>query len=291
VSDEIPGPQFRDLLRAIASKPGGLTISLEILSMRLFADAADKRLPAPEVAEVGRALLDAFEFHKKDARTDREDRELGRIAQVSLAGDEGIPIVRRMVQKMMGAIRRYDIHPHDQDDLMTGLLQVHPTVVLDETFSGDTKARSKAVQAFADFQRFRKNPVGVVSDDVLLAWCDVSPEIRYPIMTASARLFGRPANNEPHEWLPLTAKILAKAPDPQAVLKEIAWRLQPTGWSGSLATKLEGRLRLLERLPIGQSPALADALEAAKAALQERIEVERKREAADSRLRNRRFED
>lgn len=291
VSDEIPGPKFRDLLLAIASKPDGLTVSLEILSMRLFGDAADKRPTVPEVAEVGRALLDAFEFHKKDRRTDREDRELGRIAQVSLVGDEGIPIVRRMVQRMMVAVRRYDIYAHDQDDLMTGLLQVHPTVVLDEAFSGDAKARDNTKQAFADFQRFHKNPMGVVSDDALLAWCDAAPDIRYPLMAASAGLFKRPSNDEPHEWLLLPAKLLAKAPDRQAVLKEIVRRLHPTSWSGSLATKLEGRLRLLERLPVDQTPALTDALDAAKAVLQERIEVERKHEAADSGSRNRRFED
>jgi hypothetical protein len=291
VSDDIPGPQFRDLLLAIASKPGGLTVSLEILSMRLFADAADKRPPAPEVAEAGRALLDAFEFHKKDRRTDREDRGLGRIAQVSLAGDEGIPIVQSIVGKVMAAVRRYDIYAHDQDDLMTGLLQVHPTVVLDEAFSGDAKARANAVQAFADFQRFHKNPMGVVSDDALLAWCDAAPDIRYPIMAASAGLFKRPANNEPHEWLPLPVKLLAKAPDPRAVLKEIVRRLHPTSWSGSLATKLEGRLRLLERLPIDQTPALSDARNAAMAVFQERIVTERKHEATASRSRNRRFED
>ncbi|WP_315827491.1 MULTISPECIES: hypothetical protein [unclassified Bradyrhizobium] len=290
VSDGIPGSQFHDLLRAIASKTGGLMVSLEILSMRLFADAADKRLPAPEVAEVGRVLLDVFEF-KKDRRTDREDRELGRIAQVSLVGDEGIPVVRRLVQKMMVAVRRYDIHAHDQDDLMTGLLQVHPTVVLDEAFSGDAKARDTAVQAFADFRRFDKNPMGVVSDDVILAWCDAAPAIRYPIMSASASLYKCSANKEPHEWLPLAAKLLAKAPDPQAVLKEIVRRLHPTSWSGSLATKLEGRLRLLEQLPIDQTPVLIDALGAAKAVLQERIAAERRHEAAESRSRNRRFED
>jgi hypothetical protein len=147
------------------------------------------------------------------------------------------------------------------------------------------------VQAFADFQRFRKNPLGVVPDDVLLAWCDNDPEIRYPIMAASAGLFERPENNEPHDWLPLVSKLLAKAPDPDAVLKEIVKRVRPSSWSGSLATKLEGRLRLLERLPIDQASGLTDALNTAKAGLQEWIATERKNEAAESRARSGRFED
>jgi hypothetical protein len=290
-SDPIPGPAFRDLLLAIASKPGGVTVSLEILSMRLFSDAADKRSPAPELAEAGRALLQVFEFHKKDRRTDREDQELGRIAQVSLAGDEGILIVRQIVRKMMAAISRRDIHAHDQDDLMTGLLRVEPAIVLDEAFSGDAAARAKAVQAFEDFQRFRKNPLEIVPDDVLLAWCDLDPTVRYPIMAAAAPLFKRPTNNDPHDWLPLASKLIAKAPDPDAVLKEIVGRLHPRSWSGSLAAKLEGRLRLLERLTIDQSVGLADALDMAKAWLLQWIAAERKREASESRERSGRFED
>lgn len=289
-SDGIPGPEFRNLLIAIARKPGGLTVALEILSMRLVANGIDKQGPVPEVAETGRVLLDAFEFHPRNGRTDHEDRELGQIAQVSLSGDEGIPIVRSIIRKLMVAVGRYDIHAYEQDDLVAGLLRVHPLIVLDEAFSGDAEAKEKAVQVFADFQRFRKNPMGVVSDDVLLAWCDADPTVRYPLMAASAGLFKRPANNEPHEWLPLASKLLARSPDPHAVLKEIVRRLRPWSWSGSLATKLEGRLKLLEQLP-AHTPELVDALNKAKTDLQGWIAKERKREAAESRARDGRFED
>src|SRR6185312_16580240 len=146
-----------------------------------------------------------------------------------------------------------------------------PKVVLDEAFAGDAKAREKAVQAFVDVQRFHKNPLGVVPDDSLLAWCDAEPAIRYPLMAASASLFKRPADNQPHEWLPLASKLLNNAPDPHTVLKEIVRRLRPWSWSGSLATKLEGRLKLLDQLPINQTPGLIEALGKAKADFQEWI--------------------
>jgi hypothetical protein len=290
-SDNVPGPEFRDLLIAIAGRSGGLTVALEILSMRLFSNAAEKQEPVPEIAEAGRVLLDAFEFHEKDGHTDREDRELGRIAQVSLSGNDGVPIVRRIVRKMLAAVSRYDIHAYDQDDLVMGLLRVHPKVVLDEAFAGDAKARQKAALAFVDFQRFHKDPLGVVPDDILIAWCEVDPTIRYPLMTASAGLFKRPTNNQPHEWLPLAWKLLNKAPDPHVILKEIVRRLRPWSWSGSLATKLEGRLKLLEQLPIDQTPALANAINKATTDLREWIAKERRSEAAESVARDGRFED
>lgn len=164
-------------------------------------------------------------------------------------------------------------------------------IVLDEAFSGDAKARGKAVQVFVDFQRFHKNPLGVVPDDVLLAWCDTDPAVRYPLMAASAGLFKRPANNEPHEWLPLASKLLDKAPDRHAVVNEFVRRLRPWSWSGSLATKLEERLKLLEQLPADHIADLSDALNKAKTDLREWIAKERKSEAAESRARGGRFED
>lgn len=290
-SDDVPGPQFRDLLLAIAKKPDGLTVALEVLSMRLVSNGTDKQEPAPEVVEVGRSLLDAFEFQKKNSRTDREDRELGRIARISLAGDASIPNVRRLVRKMMAAVDSYDIHAYDQDDLIEGLLRVHPVITLDEVFAGDEKARAKAVAFFIDFQRFRKDPLAAVPDDIILAWCEANPAIRYPLIAASASLFKRPENNQPHEWLPLASALLVKAPEPLAVFKEIVRRVRPWSWSGSLATKLEERLKLLEQLPTDHASGLANALHETKVYFQKWIERERKSEAAESRARDGRFED
>jgi hypothetical protein len=289
-SDNIPGPAFRDLLVAIGNRPGGNSVAVEILSMRLFSDGSHKRQSVPEVAEAGRALLAAFEFHKRDSRADREDRELGRIAQASLGGNEGVPVVRRIVRDMMTAINRHDIYAHNQDDLLTGLLRVHPIVVLDEMFAGDEKAQRKAAQAFLDLLRFHKSPLDVVPDEVLLEWCDRDPAVRYPLAAASATLFRRPKDGKPHEWTPLASKLLEKAPDPRRVFREIVQRLYPMSWSGSLATKLELRLKLLEQLPLGDAPGLADAFSEAKAVWRERIDAERKREADEDRSSSGRFE-
>ena len=135
----------------------------------------------PEVAEAGRALLDAVRISQEGSVAPiGKIGSWGGLRRCRLRATRAFRFVRRIVRKMMAAVSRYDIHAYDQDDLMTGLLRVHPKVVLDEAFAGDEKARAKAVRAFVDFQRFRKNPLEVVPDDVLLAWCDVDPAIRYP---------------------------------------------------------------------------------------------------------------
>jgi hypothetical protein len=289
-SDTLSGPEFRNLVLAIARKPGGCPVSLKIISMRLHSDRSDKREPLPEVREAGRVVLDAFEFHGKDNRNNREDHELGVIVRASLAGPEGAPVARGLCRKLMAAAANHDISGYDYDDLMKGILNVHPLAILDELFSGDAKSQKESVRLLNNFLRFHKNVLDALPDDIVLTWCDRDPALRYPLAASVVLLFKRPKEGEPHEWLPVAVKLLEKAPDPRLVLNEILHRLHPTSWSGSLATKLEGRLKLLNRLPGGDGPALIEVMAEAKTGLQGRIDAERRREQEEDRARSNRFE-
>jgi hypothetical protein len=289
-TDTLSGPAFRDLVLAIADRAEGFDVAIEIMAMRLFADAQDKRPVSAEIAQAGRVLLDNVEFKKRSGGADREDRELRRIAEVSLRGKDGEEVARGVARRMMDAISRYDIFAHSQDDLIVGLLKTQPTAVLDELFGGDEKARRRAVRAFVDLVQFNKSPLDVVPDDVLIGWCDKAPAVRYPLIAASASLFKRPRENEDHEWKPLAARLLQGAPDKRGVLAEIVYGLRPRSWSGSLAAKLESRLKLLERLPMEEALGVELPYEAAKAALRQEIEAERRNEAAESKRRESRFE-
>ena len=91
-------------------------------------------------------------------------------------------------------------------------------------------------------------------------------------------------------WTNLARQLLLKAPDPEAVFKEVAGRLHPKSWGGSLATKLESRLKLLDQLDVGAVPDLAASLDMAKAMLNRQIDLERRREAEKDCARSGRFE-
>jgi hypothetical protein len=173
---------------------------------------------------------------------------------------------------------------------MQALLQVHPVGILNELFSGDAGSRKDGVRLLRNVMRRHKGLLDVVPDDVFLNWCNSDPELRYPLAASVATLFKRPKEGEPHEWTPLAAKLLEKAPNPHLVLDEIVRRLYPSSWSGSLATKLDGRLKLLNSLPGGDASVFAAAMAKAKTDLQANVEVERRREMAEDRIRDSRFE-
>jgi len=117
-----------------------------------------------------------------------------------------------------------------------------------------------------------------------LSWCDDDPAVRYPIAAATARIYTKAGEPSRYEWTELAYKLLCRAPDPAAPLAEIVRRLvYASAWSGSLATKLELRLRLLERLDLTRVPGVEPVLTQAKAAVRSRIASERERELDENR--------
>jgi hypothetical protein len=290
VSQSIAGPEFRRLVLAIGEKPGGLPVAMEILSMRLMMDRNDKRESMPEIAEAGRALLTKYEFNETNARSTQEDHQLGTLIPVSLAGEEGVAIARGLCRRLMEAASKRQVHAINHDDLMRGLFKVHPTDILDELFSGDKKECRKSVELINDLRRFNKNPLDTVSDDELVVWCDRNPSTRYPLAASVVTLYSRGNDTEPHAWSSLAHRLLKSAPDPDAVLGIVVRRLRPSHWSGSLATKLESRLKLLEQFDVGETAGLIVSLEAAKVDLQRWIAAERKSELELDRARSGRFE-
>ncbi|MBK1870159.1 hypothetical protein [Taklimakanibacter albus] len=290
VSDNVPGPEFRDLVIAIARRPGGFPVGLEVISMRLYSDRSDKRQPLPEVCEAGRFVLNAFEFHGKDNHTTREDHELGVVVMASLAGEEGAPIAKALCRKLLVAAANHDVSGYDYDDLVKALLEIHPFAILDELFSGDAKSQRASVRLLNNLLHFRKNVMDALPDDIAVMWCDRDPALRYPLAASVVLLFKRPKEGEPHEWTPLARRLLEKAPDPRHVLNEIVNRLRPSSWSGSLATKLEGRLKLLNNLPGADTPVLAEAMAEAKRKLEAYVDAQRRIEREEDRAHNNRFE-
>jgi hypothetical protein len=212
------------------------------------------------------------------------------VIKASLSESDGIPVVQRLCRDLMVAVATYEVHAHDQDDLIKALFHVHPLVMLDELFSGDEKSRKASVKLLNDLTRFNRTSLDAVPDGVILDWCSRDPATRYPIAAACMPLFRRANHQEPHAWTDLPRKLLENAPDARAVLSEIAYRLRPTSWSGSLATKLESRLALLSDLPVGDVPELKAALEQAKDHFRDQIERERRHETERDKARSSRFE-
>lgn len=290
VCDPIPGPAFRDLIIAIGAKPEGNPIALEILMMRLHSDSGAERTPLPEIVEAGRILLGRVEFGPRQNRADRSDFTLGVVAGNCLKGPDGAPVARKIWRSLKAAIQKYDVYAWDQDDLIQALFKTQPTTMLDELVQGSEKDRAKNIGIVLDANRHHPNPVSFIPDDVLLAWCDADPGMRYPFAAAAALLFDSAGGTASIEWRPIANALLKRSPDPLAVFKAMKESLRPMSFEGSIATEYETRLQLLDRLDIGTDPALVAAFAEARAKLAAAVVEERRRELEEDRMETGRFE-
>jgi hypothetical protein len=178
----------------------------------------------------------------------------------------------------------------EYDDLMTGLPKVHPEDVLDELISGGKEAQARSVGLIGEFTRHHKSPMDAVPNATLVAWCERDPAARYPFAAAIATLYNQKNDENPDGWRNTARTLLSKAPDQEAVFKEIASRLFPAGGVGSLSSQYEARLKLLGQLDLSDMPALAAPLAKAKDALRKEVDAWRSRETEQDRARSGRFE-
>jgi hypothetical protein len=290
VCEPISGPAFRDLMLAIGAKPDGNRIALEILSMRLHSDGMAKRKPLPETVEAGRLLLSDYQFKRRANGADHDDYKLGVVSAACLGGPEGTPVARKIVRDLKAAAQRYDVHAWEQDDLLRGLFKTQPTATLDELAAGSDKDRRSSIDLIQETMQHRQNLSPMLPDEILLEWCDVDPKVRYPFAAGVALLFARPNDQTPHEWLPIAKALLERSPDPVPVFKVMSGRLWPMSFSGSVASKFESRVQLLDKLSIGNDSALVAAVKAFRAELVARVEKERRDEREEGLVQSGRFE-
>jgi hypothetical protein len=288
-SDPIPGPAFRDLVIAICDK-GGTDPALHMASMRLVSDRTDKRASLLETLAAGRHVLSLFELGNTKRQVQREDHELGSIAQACLVGVEGEPAARRLIRVLKEASADYARRAHDYGDLLKALFTVQPVAALDEMFTGDDASVKVAVRFAETLTRRRASPFDGVQPETLIAWCKIDPDTRYRIAAVVGSLFKTDNNAAPLHWTTLTPLLLQSAPNPTAIFSLILKRLYPNGWGGSWATEMEGRFKLLEQLDVGSNAELQKAKSDSLALLRTQIENARRTEAEEDRQRSARFE-
>jgi hypothetical protein len=290
VCEAISGPDFRDLMLAIGAKPDGNRIALEILSMRLHSDGTAKREPLPETVEAGRTLLSQYTFKRRGSQADHDDYMLGVVSSKCLIGPVGAPVAQKLWRDMKAAVDSYDAYGWEQDDLLKALFKRHPLAMLDELASGDDKDRRKSTELIHETMEHGRHPSGVLDDTTLLEWAEKDPSMRYPFAAGIALLFDRVNDQAQHEWRPIAGQLLARAPDPALIFNEIKSRLWPRSWSGSLASKCESRLQLLDKLEIGDRPELVVAFQEFRAELVATIAKQRERDLQEDRTKSERFE-
>jgi hypothetical protein len=283
-TDPIPAGDLRDLVLAIAARLDGYDVAVEILHMRLHSEQEHKGPIPPALIDAGCALLQGYVFAKK---YDRADYRLGAMTKSCLVGAQGAAVTIELLRKLKAAIAKHDTTAFAHDDLVVGLFTAQPTAALDGLCGGDAKELERGIRILRHIDD-RKQPLAVVPEEDLLAWCEQEPQTRFPAIASVIAVFQQPNETSPPQWTAIALRFLERAPDPSAILSEFVAQFNPGGWSGSLAAILSSNAALLDQLDA--YPQLSAAIALEKERLQRWIDEQQRRENAMDRQRDERFE-
>lgn len=285
--ETVSARDLKDLVMAIGNTEGGVGPALEIVFYRFFGDNQAKKKHEPEIIEAGRALLCKLEFIKSE----RHEHELGLVVKTCLVGEDGAVTSRTVCERF----KTWAIaSPTDVDHyhaLFEALCKAQPLIVLDTLFTGDADEQRSIACTMKWLGSHRANPLDAIPMETLIAWCNRDPVTRYLVMAGVVSFMkGSEEEEVSSQWTGTALGLIELAPDPVAVARIFAGRFHPSGWSGSLASILEGRKALLEELTTHANEDLATFAAHEMKRLEAEIDAERRWESQRYRARDERFE-
>jgi hypothetical protein len=277
-TDDVPGVLLRDLLLSMADQTRGVEVALDILSMRFFSDGA-QRPHDPVLIKTGQDLLArAGVLHGN-----LEDDALGQVVRVCLSDADAGPIAALLAVRWGQTRDAWS----EGTDTLEALLETQPIAVLNALFQASSEEWPGNRSLF---DRDERNPLSALPHTILLEWCDVDPERRYPWIAKLIRFMERPNPDGPPVWSEQAIALLTHAPDPNKLLDVFVPRFAPTSWSGSLAAIVASNAQLLDQLSAFASTDLQQYARDAKTRVMRYVAEERQRETEQERRQNERFE-
>ena len=283
----VPGADIANFILKLAEAPNGESIAVHAFSMQFYSDRQSRRPHAPEIVGAGRKLLHTMEFKRQSGI---ESYELNEVVQVCVSGLEGRDVAKTVCDNLKRSTAEHKTYGFDHDQLLRVLLKMQPLATLDALLTGDEKAVLAGRNLLEQAVRLDANPMDDLDEAAVFEWCAVDPSVRFPLIasTVSAFLFSNAKNTR--EWRPIASRLVHSAPDPIAVMQELAKRLRPIIWGGSRSTILAANADLLDQFDTQGNVALGAHIETEKEKLQSEARADLQWETKFDKEQDERFE-
>ena len=289
--ESIDNKALCELLRAIASKCGGVEVALDVLHMRFYCDSDVGRPHDAELVSLGRELLSAFEFWKKTKRIDVSDYHLKQLARICFEGESAGQAATAFCRNLFTAFSENRIYSVEYPQLLATLATLQPAAVLDELLNNEKLPSHVHPWIFGDIiDNEEADPLSNIRDQIIVEWCEVNPVVRYPLIAAAVRPFKASQKDDALEWTSLALSIIENSPDAVAVLSKLKKSLAPRSWSGSRADIMEKRAVLIGDLTRHRNPVVSEWANREEQKFREDIRSEREWEEKQNRSTDERFE-
>ena len=244
VSASISASDLARLLDQLIGHPEGAAPALNILFMRQFSDAQDKRPPAPEFDRIARRLLVDVRLYESEQH--RVDHELAALAQAQFPDAE---LARGIARAILAADRQQRWKARDLQELKKLLVDFHLEIVLDELVGEE--ADGQTLDNLFDHRFADDSNLGdavALDEPTILRWIEHDPQTRALKLAELVPYAITDDQGASLSWSPLALAIVSAAPEPVAILSAIEERFHSGVSTGPFYLRYERRLPLIEVL-------------------------------------------
>ena len=222
--EAIDDDDLATLMQKLLTKEGGVRVVIELLSMRWHREEGEPAIYSQKLIAVSREVLLQYAYEKEQNRNDHPDYKLAQIAGIALRGQEGTQSAIELCQYLAKGFQEYRIHSFDYPRLLRRLAEVQPRIFLDAFIGSDKYMFTR--MTFDDLER-ADSPVNQIPEKVIIDWCEVEAETRYPQIVSSMQTYSKSKDSGELYWEAILKTIFEKSPNLQAVLSQLEREIYP----------------------------------------------------------------
>lgn len=255
--------KFCEVIKAMAGLDDGLIAAIFELVREIHLLSSDHMEIPMELIELGRTLLQDYQFGSKNHNDAHRITELSKRC---LAGPQGAHAASQLATRLAAALDDYRVQSHQYGELACVLFKLHPAIAMDALLTNSQPRRRRALR---DRPFTRKGSVLHCAPlNAVLAWVKTAPAERAALVASEIDLLekvertdtGRSALDDDKgvfKFSELASQLLLLAPDKKPVLAAFNQNFHPSHYSGSLGETLGRFLPVLEQLSTGQDEEVA----------------------------------
>lgn len=228
------------LLEKMLLKSDDFTTIAHILSARFTASERPIKDYSNQLIEIGRSLLDKYDFTIIDSNN---DYYLSCISNICLTGKQAEQVMLRICKKIKQLLISgdiYDFSNYFQFCNTLAIKQAH--IFLDVFLNSDNLSKEMCTGSH--------NPFDYIKKEDALSWCNLKSNERFGLLILWISVFMKTRENK-LLWNPVILSILDQAPNIDDVLSNLTdFIISPkmVSWTGSYTNVLEEKMDLLKEL-------------------------------------------
>lgn len=286
-TDALTVAQIAPIVTAVRRMEKGQSTALDIVGMVVFCAREKSEAYQQELRSFCVEFLADIDWESIGGNSEYHAEQVLKFALPASAHKDD---VERVVEAMLSSREVRPYRRTGRGSFLAAVLHNHTATILDAILKPDEDGGFRsAVQQLSGGWSNRGYALDGAPTELVIAWCNIDPGVRFPFIAASCRVF-KSDDEAKLEWSTLATQLLRHAPDTAGVLGELVRRITPMSWSGSRAMIIRQRAELLDALPSLTGTVTVDMVAPIKQRLLELAEREARQERETDRARDERFE-